>query len=58
MKPMKDAKGKRSIVTLDKGHDKFNSKIQKQNLSSMIKQMGLSKKEFQKMFDEMLNKKK
>jgi len=31
---------KRTIITLDKGHDKFSPRTKKNNLSSMAKQAG------------------
>lgn len=46
-------KEKRRVVTLDSKHDKLPSKIQKQNIFSMIKQMGFSNKtdpDFKKKF--------
>lgn len=39
-------KGKRRVVTLDKNHDSFPPRTQKNNIASMRMHMGLSKEEF------------
>ena len=46
-------KEKERVVTLDVNHDKFSERMQKNNLSSMIKQMGFdSKSEFLKLYEK------
>ena len=42
---------KRRVVTLDVNHDKFPPKIQKENIKSMIKQIGINKKLFYKLLE-------